>query len=119
MHRIITTIAIATGLFVTASAVAGPAENIKARVPQIDKLLKSGKAGENNKGFLEARSSVSSAEKKLIADENRDRKALYTQVAKKRGLTMDRVGKLRATDIYNKAKGGIHVQTAGGKWVKK
>ena len=90
------------------------------RKPRIESLKKAGSIGENKAGYLEAMQDVKleDADKKLIEDENKDRKAVYAAVAKKEGSTVDHVGEIRAKQIRSKAAEGDYIQNEDGKWVK-
>ena len=101
-------------------------KNMADRKPKIEVLKKAGSVGENNSGYLEAMKKdkddkevkLSDDEKKLIEDENKDRKAVYTAIAKQEGSTVDKVGELRAKQIRSKAAEGEFIQGEDGKWVK-
>lgn len=108
-------------LITGASAFAG-SEQIKARMKQrlpVIKALKSqGIIGENNRGYLDFIGG-NKAKQDVIHDENKDRKAVYTAIAKQQGTTVDVVGKRRAKQIANRAKSGQWIQNESGKWYQK
>ena len=54
-----------------------------------------------------------------MADENRDREAVYALIAKETGATPDSVGKARAKQIAANSRPGVWVQDAAGTWVRK
>ena len=95
-------------------------KNMAERKPKIEVLKKAGTIGENNTGYLEAMkdAKLEDADKKLVEDENKDRKAVYAAIAKKEGSTVDHVGELRAKQIRTKANEGEFIQGEDGKWVK-
>ena len=95
-------------------------KNMAERKPKIETLTKAGSIGENKSGYLEAMkdAKLEDADKKLLEDENKDRKAVYAAIAKKEGSTVDHVGELRAKQIRSKANEGEFVQGEDGKWVK-
>ena len=101
-------------------------KNMADRKPKIEVLKKAGSVGENKSGYLEAMKKdkddkevkLSDDEKKLIEDENKDRKAVYTAIAKQEGSTVEKVGELRAKQIRSKAAEGEFIQGEDGKWVK-
>ena len=100
-------------------------KNMAERKPKIEVLKKAGSVGENKTGYLEVMKDkddkevkLSDDEKKLIEDENKDRKAVYTAIAKQEGSTVDKVGELRAKQIRSKAAEGEFIQGEDGKWVK-
>ena len=100
-------------------------KNMADRKPKIEVLKKAGSVGENKTGYLEVMKDkddkevkLSDDEKKLIEDENKDRKAVYTAIAKQEGSTVEKVGELRAKQIRSKAAEGEFIQGEDGKWVK-
>ena len=95
-------------------------KNMAERKPKIETLKKAGSIGENKSGYLEAMkdAKLEDADKKLLEDENKDRKAVYAAIAKKEGSTVDHVGELRAKQIRSKAAEGEFIQGEDGKWVK-
>jgi hypothetical protein len=95
-------------------------KNMADRKPKIETLKKAGTIGENKSGYLEAMkdAKLEDADKKLLEDENKDRKTVYAAVAKKEGSTVEKVGEIRAKQIRSKAKEGEYIQEEDGKWVK-
>ena len=95
-------------------------KNMADRKPKIEALKKAGSIGENKTGYLEAMkdAKLEEADKKLVEDENKDRKTVYAAIAKKEGSTVDKVGELRAKKIHSNAKEGEYIQGEDGKWVK-
>jgi len=95
-------------------------KNMAERKPKIETLKKAGSIGENKSGYLEAMkdAKLEDADKTLIEDENKDRKAVYAAIAKKEGSTVEHVGELRAKQIRSKAAEGEFIQGEDGKWVK-
>ncbi|MBC2606151.1 DUF1318 domain-containing protein [Pelagicoccus albus] len=89
------------------------------RVAQVDALKLEGKVGENNKGLLEQRAMLKPAETQLMNSENADRRALYTIVGQKLGLTATLVGQGRAEDLRAKSASGVWVQAPDGTWSQK
>lgn len=89
------------------------------RKSQINSLLIAGKVGENNKGFLEVKGSLTDAENKIVNAENNDRKKVYQTIAKKNGTSPDQVGVIRADNIRKGLMSGALYQDKSGKWVKK
>ena len=98
------------------------ADDIKARMknrlPVIKKLKIEGIVGEDNKGYLQFVGG-NKAKADVVAAENKDRKTVYTAIAKKQGTTAELVGKRRALQIAKKAAPGEWVQDAGGNWIQK
>ena len=93
-------------------------ERMLARIPAINALKDKGAVGENNKGFLEFRTSDKS-EQKLVAEENKDRKSVYGAIAKKQQVDITLVGQRRAKQIAAKGSKGHWFQKADGTWYKK
>ena len=98
------------------------ADDIKARMknrlPVIKKLKIEGIVGEDNKGYLQFVGG-NKAKADVVTAENKDRKTVYTAIAKQQGTTAELVGKRRALQIAKKAAPGEWVQDAGGNWIKK
>ena len=88
------------------------------RLPQIDELKSKGAIGENNRGFVEVREAQGNAAQ-VVAEENRDREAVYALIAKETGATPDAVGRARAKQIANQSRPGVWVQDESGKWARK
>ena len=88
------------------------------RLPVIKSLKDRGIIGENNSGYLEF---IGAKKEKadVIEAENRDRKLVYSAIAKQQGTTVEVVGKHRAIQIAQKAQPGEWLQDAAGKWYKK
>ena len=116
--RIFTLVA-ALGLL-TATAFAQNATDLRRRMeqrlPQIDALKAQEAVGENNRGFLEERKGGAGS---VVADENRDREAVYAILARQTGATPDSVGHARAKQIATNSRAGVWVQDESGKWSKK
>lgn len=94
-------------------------QRIIERLDQIDALKIAGKVGENNKGLLEQRSMLTPAETQLMNAENADRRALYTLVAQRLGLTTTVVGQGRAEELRKNSAKGVWLQAPDGNWYQK
>jgi uncharacterized protein YdbL (DUF1318 family) len=96
---------------------------VKARMEErqatVDALKDRKVAGENNRGFLEARGAVAPADDKVIADENSDRRAVYRALAAQTGVDANAVGRQRAQQIAIRSKRGVWVQDSNGEWRQK
>lgn len=93
---------------------------MEQRLGAIDALKAQEAVGENNRGFLEVPPSGKSGNAaQVIAEENRDREAVYTLIAKDTGATADAVGRARARQIANGSSAGVWIQDEAGKWKKK
>lgn len=93
-------------------------QRLLERVDSVDALKLSGAVGENNKGFLEQRAMLSPEQTKTMNDENADRKALYTILANRLGLSVTVVGQGRAESIREKSALGVWIQQPNGNWNK-
>lgn len=88
----------------------------KERAPRVREALDRGCLGENNTGYLEIRpcDKLEDAEEKarlqvLAEDENRDRRAIYTAIARRQGLESDQadaVGAIYAGEIRKLLRSG-------------
>ena len=91
-----------------------------ARKATIESLKKSGKIGEDNKGYLAPVSGgLAGGDAATISAENADRGKVYAAIAKKQGTTAALVGQRRAIQLASQAKPGEYVQAADGAWKKK
>ncbi len=93
-------------------------QRLLERVESVDALKLSGAVGENNKGFLEQRAMLNPEQTKTMNEENADRKALYTILANRLGLSVTVVGQGRAESIRNKSAPGVWIQQPNGQWTK-
>lgn len=89
------------------------------RVSDVDSLKSSAKVGENNQGYLEQRTRLSKEETQVLEAENADRRALYTIVAMRLGITATIVGKGRADELRDKSAEGVWLQNPEGIWFQK
>jgi len=108
-----------TALMGTVALQASAQQRIKERLPALDALKQTGKIGEDNRGFVEARESVTPEQETLIAAENADRTELYALVAQRSQQTVEEVGKQRAVRIAQIAASGVWLQDSRGRWYQK
>jgi uncharacterized protein YdbL (DUF1318 family) len=96
---------------------------VKARMDQrqgtVDALKDKQLVGENSRGFLEPRSSLTPADDKVVSDENADRRTVYAALAAQTGTSADAVGKQRASQIAVRSKRGVWIQDPSGEWRQK
>jgi uncharacterized protein YdbL (DUF1318 family) len=96
---------------------------VKARMNQrlgsLAALKASGKAGEDNRGYVAARAAVSGEEQRLISDENADRRTVYTEIARKNNADPEQVGRARAQKLAAEARRGEWIQGPDGSWAQK
>lgn len=91
---------------------------MRERLPAIVKMKDQGIVGENNQGFLTALKPA--GDKQAVIDaENKDRRKIYSAIAKKQGTSAKLVGQRRAMQIFEKADAGTMLQNKKGKWIKK
>ncbi|MDB6115839.1 MAG: hypothetical protein JWQ62_2784 [Lacunisphaera sp.] len=90
-----------------------------ARLSAIDDLKAKGAIGENNRGMVEVRDASASNASSVVAEENRDREAVYAIIAKETGASPDSVARARAKQIAANSRGGVWVQDESGEWKKK
>ena len=92
---------------------------MEQRLPAIDRLKTAEAVGENNRGLLEVRGSGGADATAVVADENRDREAVYALIAKETGASAESVGRARARQIAANSRPGVWVQDERGQWKKK
>ena len=92
---------------------------MSARLPAMDGLRATGKVGENNLGYLTARTKLASKEQSLLTAENADRKKVYRRIAKRTGESATVVGRKRAARIRKLSKPGIWLQDDNKRWYRK
>lgn len=122
MKARIFTLFAALGLLTVAAFAESAADirrRMEQRLPQIDTLKAQEVLGENNRGFLEERKGGSAGAGSVVADENRDREAVYAFIAKETGASAVSVGRARAKQIATNSRPGVWVQDESGAWQKK
>lgn len=92
---------------------------LEQRIGSVNALKDRGVAGENNRGYLEARGAASGEDQKIISDENSDRRTVYAALAQQTGASPDTVGRQRAAQLAGLAKRGHWIQDANGEWRQK
>jgi len=107
----------------TVSVLAESATDIRRRMeqrlPQIDALKAQEVVGETNRGLLDERKTGVANAAGVVAEENRDRDAVYALIARETGSTADAVGRARAKQIAANSRSGVWVQDEAGRWIKK
>ena len=103
-------------------------ESLKARFGQLVPYFDAGRIGESTSGTLQTLNEEGlslqdkSVLRKLVNDENKDRKDLYTEVTKAMNIDASKVGdvqKIFADQWIGAAHSGWMVQKADGSWAKK
>ena len=112
-------LAILALLLINGSLHADYKDRMKERLPKVVAAKKAGSVGEGVDGFLHVRSSSDESIKKLVSDENADRKQYIAETAKKLGSSIQEVshnlGKaMRAKDIK-----GYWQKDRSGNWSQK
>nr|WP_320014583.1 YdbL family protein [uncultured Desulfobacter sp.] len=105
-------------VFCSAAFADGIKERMKQRLPQIVDLKNKGIVGETNTGYL---GFVTAKKEKpdVVAAENEDRKAIYTQIAKQQNVSTQLVQKRRAAALFSNGTKGHYYQNETCVWVKK
>ncbi len=93
-------------------------QRMKQRLPVIVQMKKQGIVGENARGYLEYVSG-NKANKRIVDEENKDRKRVYTMIAKQQKVTLEKVERLRAVQIVQKTAKGEFLKKEDGSWYKK
>ncbi len=105
---------------VTAQSLSELQGRMVARRAAVLAVLASNNVGENNKGYLEILKPLADkGQEKTVADENSDRKAVYTAIADKTGAKVEAVGRNRAKDVAKVAPSGTMIQSEAGVWSAK
>lgn len=100
-------------------------QSIQRRASAIKPYMKTGNIGIGKNGLLvlRSRSGLNLKQKaqlsRLVKAENRDRLALYREIAKANNITADRVGDIQslfAKSWIKNARKGWYIQTSGGSW---
>lgn len=94
-------------------------ERFRERAPAVDSLRASGLVGENNRGLMTPRGTLSQEQGRIVEAENRDRLAFYALIAERRNLTVDQVGRVRARAIAERSSAGVWLQNQEGEWYQK
>jgi len=85
----------------------------------LGQLKSQGVVGERLDGYLQLMNPGASADiKNFVATVNAQRRAAYTEIAKKNNITAEAVGKLTAPKAIASSPAGTPVQTANG-WQRK
>lgn len=99
------------------AALAGPA---MAQDAFLDQARASGQIGEQADGYVGAVKGASGELKARIDQINIKRKAAYTQLAEKRGVTVNEVAAATACELLSSKVGpGQYYRTESGQWVQR
>lgn len=113
---------------VSTPAIRALKDSMKERFPQLKPFYDKGSIGENNVGLLETRdvAGLNLKEKadlnRLVDLENKDRKALYTEIMKANKLGQEnllQIQKIFANSWREKSQSGWWIQNDKGEWERK
>ena len=96
--------------------------SFRARYPKLLELKHAGKIGEIAGGFVDAVKPEyleDAAVKKVIDEENADRRELYKLMAKEQGTSTENVAKVNTQRKFDKAGSGEYLKGADGVWRQK
>jgi uncharacterized protein YdbL (DUF1318 family) len=97
-------------------------QRFAARYAQLKQIEREEKAGETPQGFVEAVTPAHLADatvKKIIDEENADRRALYAALAKKENTTEAKVAERNAARNFQNAGSGEYLKQPNGTWRQK
>ena len=98
----------------------GFASTMKERLPEVIKAKGEGTVGEGVDGLLHIRAEEASAAlKKMVASENKDREALFANLAKKTKGSTAEAAKIFAKAMIGKGKKGHWFRSSKGAWKQK
>ncbi len=97
---------------------AGEKERMIERAPQIRTLKSAGVVGEKADGLL-GFVKKNSTDQALVNAENKDRKAVYAEIAKGQSVSASVVAGRRAAQLLEQAVSGDWLQNANGEWKQK
>jgi uncharacterized protein YdbL (DUF1318 family) len=109
----------APSIAVHAQDLSGYRQRMEERLPRIDQMKSDGVVGENSRGYLEARGTLSTVQNQVMQAENRDRSTVYGAIAAKTGASAGEVGSERAKKIAQTSKPGVWLQRDNGEWYRK
>jgi len=113
---LVTTIALSF-IFCSSVFADGLQDRMTQRLPQIVTLKNKGILGETNTGYL-GFVTAKKENQAVVAAENKDRKAIYTQIAKQQNVSIQFVQKRRATSLFSNGTKGHYYQNEAGAWVR-
>jgi uncharacterized protein YdbL (DUF1318 family) len=123
MKRMTTTLAAVVVLGVCAVAVADEMAELRgrfqARDAAVSKLKAEGVLGETSVGLLEAPKEAEAGARKVMAEENADRRRLYQLIAERESATPEAVADRAARRNFARAKSGEWLKYPDGQWRQK
>jgi len=118
----------AADIDVSTAAIRALKESIRVRSAQLKPWLGAARVGIGRDGYLVARDlegvalKDQAAIRRLIEAENRDRRSLYSEIAKANKFGDDRIPEIErifAETWIDKAESGWWIETGAGKWARK
>ena len=118
----------AANLDISSPEIRAITSSMQARFPQLQKFFNSGALGMTQNGLIEVRDAANVALpdrgllNRLVADDNKDREALYSEIAKANGHPewADDIRKTFSRRwVERGAQAGWYYQNASGAWVQK
>jgi len=118
VRKYLIVICLICAVFCTLAVAGGIKERMLQRQPAIVQLKDKGIIGETNKGYLGFVSAARQGQG-VVSAENKDRKIIYSKIAKQQNISVDLVAKHRARQLVERMSAGHFYQNASGAWVKK
>ena len=112
-------LALGAGVTFAADDLGAVRGRMEKRLSSVNALKDRKAVGETNRGLLEGRGSLSSADQQVVGEENSDRRRVYAALASQTGASTDEVGRKRAAQLAEMARPGHWVQAPGGEWRQK
>ena len=95
------------------------ASRMKERLPSLVQAQDQGVVGEGTDGFAYVREGDSEKIKKMVADENEDRKILFKVMSSKTGGSVDEVANKFSKALIQKSKKGHWFRKSSGEWMQR
>jgi len=95
------------------------ASRMKERLPSLVQAKDQGVVGEGTDGFAYVREGDSEKIKKMVADENEDRKILFKVMSSKTGGSVDEVANKFSKALIQKSKKGHWFRKSSGEWMQR
>ena len=95
------------------------ASRMKERLPSLVQAKDQGVVGEGTDGFAYVREDDSEKIKKMVADENEDRKILFKVMSSKTGGSVDEVANKFSKALIQKSKKGHWFRKSSGEWMQR
>ena len=99
-----------------AAALAAIALPAAAQTPVIDAARAEGRVGERFDGYLGLATAVSEQVRRQVSSVNIRRRSLYTDLAERRGVTIEGVGIAAGCELLAKVRVGEVYMLSDGKW---